>query len=146
MPAVDAALLVDASKIDLVITERLLTATRFTRTVHAVTSLPEALQFLVDNALVGDLLPEIIFIDSKMMVNDTTGFMDHFNNLASDLGRVPKLALCGVAINHPGVQALLKQPHVVGFLQKPLTPVALREFMLAKVGQRNVVKKASFAW
>jgi response regulator RpfG family c-di-GMP phosphodiesterase len=109
--SIDLVMLVDDNDTDNFISKRIIEITKFANRVEVKNSGQGALEYLRTNENNPDNIPNIIFLDINMPV------VDGFIFLSSD--------------NKRDIDKIVNDNHVIRFITKPLTEIALDEIRLS---------------
>jgi CheY-like chemotaxis protein len=117
-------LLIDDDQIDNFINERMITSSFFSDEVIVKTSSPDALDYLKNILDKNKKLPEVIFLDLNMPVQDGFGFLDEYDLLAQKHSRLReecKIIVLSSSISTADIDKASLNPYVMKYLNKPLS-------------------------
>ena len=117
----DLVLLVDDNDIDNFINERMITTSGFGKTVIVKNSAQGALDYLKSLEEKGSPLPKIIFLDLNMPVMDGFAFLEQYENFSDSLKSHCKVIVLSSSISPEDINRASVNPHVVKFVNKPLS-------------------------
>ena len=126
--AVDLVMLVDDNDTDNFISKRIIEITQFAKNVEVKNSGKSALDYLKENQDNENLLPNLIFLDINMPIVDGFVFLyefEKFNDLIKDKCKV---IILSSSDNKRDIDKIVNNNHVIKFITKPLTELALEEF------------------
>ncbi len=126
--AIERVMLVDDNDTDNFISKRIIEITRFADHVEVKNSGKSALDYLKENQENEDMLPNLIFLDINMPIVDGFIFLyefEKFNDLIKDKCKV---VILSSSDNKRDIDKIVNNNHVIKFITKPLTEVALEEF------------------
>jgi CheY-like chemotaxis protein len=99
----------------------------FADEVIALESGPDALEYLRKQDNLKLQLPEVIFLDIRMPVMDGFGFLGEFARLSESIRESCRIIMLSSSFDKKDYQRAMDDPHVVKFINKPLTPQALED-------------------
>lgn len=120
-------MLVDDNETDNLISSRVLELCGFSRQINIQTSARSALHYLLDNIYKPYLLPEVIFLDINMPVVDGFGFLSELAHFADRMPINCKVIVLSSSDSRQDIERVVGNPHVAGFVTKPLGPSTLNE-------------------
>ena len=94
------------------------------------TDAEKAYVFLKENVQNPELLPDIILLDLNMPVTDGWDFLDLYENIKNDLGKVIRIFIVTSSVDDKDKLKAKTYSSVVGFISKPLSPDILRSTYL----------------
>jgi len=94
------------------------------------TDAEKAYVFLKENVQNPDLLPDIILLDLNMPVTDGWDFLDLYENIKKDLGKLIRIFIVTSSVDDKDKLKAKTYSSVVGFISKPLSPDILRSTYL----------------
>lgn len=119
----ERVLLIDDNEIDNFINERIITTSRFSRTVEVAASGQEGLDLLNKKLEQEQPLPEMIFLDLNMPLMDGFQFLEEFEKLTKEheglKEQVPVMVLSS-SISPADLERASVNPFVHKYLNKPL--------------------------
>ena len=125
---IDLVMLVDDNDTDNFISKRIIEITEFASRVEVKNSGKSALDYLSSNQDNEDMLPNLIFLDINMPIVDGFVFLyefEKFNDLIKDKCKV---VILSSSDNKRDIDKIVNNNHVIKFITKPLTEIALEEF------------------
>ncbi|HAC25833.1 MAG TPA: response regulator [Cytophagales bacterium] len=126
-------MLVDDNDTDNFISKRIIEITRFANRVEAKNSGKAALDYLRDNQHVAENLPELIFLDINMPIVDGFVFLYEFEKFSEMVRNRCKVIILSSSDNKRDIDKIVNNNHVIKFVTKPLTEVALDEIRLNQI-------------
>lgn len=114
-------LLIDDSKFDNLINSKLIQTEFKNAMVDAFDSANVALDFLKENSDNADNLPDVLFVDIRMPEMDGFEFMEAFENLSHVVKNKCKVYMLTSSLDPRDKQRADENPHVLKFLNKPLS-------------------------
>jgi len=131
-------MLVDDNDTDNFISKRIIEITKFANDVEIKNSGKSALEYLKENE--GDLgrLPEIIFLDINMPIVDGFVFLYEFEKFNDSLKNKCKVIILSSSDNKRDIDKIINNDHVIKFITKPLTEVALGEIKEMDVFKKGI--------
>ncbi len=130
---IDLVMLVDDNDTDNFISKRIIEITRFANRVEAKNSGKAALDYLRDNQHVAENLPELIFLDINMPIVDGFVFLYEFEKFSEMVRNRCKVIILSSSDNKRDIDKIVNNNHVIKFVTKPLTEVALDEIRLNQI-------------
>ena len=130
---IDLVMLVDDNDTDNFISKRIIEITKFAKRVEVKNSGKSALDYLKENQTKAEDLPNIIFLDINMPIVDGFVFLyefEKFNELVKDKCKV---IILSSSDNKRDIDKIVNNNHVIKFITKPLTEVALDEIKLNNI-------------
>jgi CheY-like chemotaxis protein len=94
------------------------------------TDAEKAYVFLKENVQNPELLPDIILLDLNMPVTDGWDFLDLYENIKNDLGKLIRIFIVTSSVDDKDKLKAKTYSSVVGFISKPLSPDILRSTYL----------------
>ncbi|MTI30099.1 response regulator [Cytophagales bacterium RKSG123] len=120
-------MLVDDNDTDNFISKRIIEITGFAKEVVIKNSGKSALEYLEENKDVEERLPNIIFLDINMPIVDGFVFLYEFESFPNLVKDKCKVIILSSSDNKRDIDKIVNNNHVVKFVTKPLTEVALNE-------------------
>lgn len=117
-------MLVDDDGIDNFINEKMITTSFFSNKVLVFNSVKDALDYLVKNHDQEDLIPNIIFLDLNMPLQNGFDFLDAYEGLAKSmplLDKKCKIMVLSSSVSPNDIDRVSLNPRVYKYLNKPLT-------------------------
>ncbi len=130
---IDLVMLVDDNDTDNFISKRIIEITKFARHVEVKSSGKSALDYLRDNQSVSQNLPNIIFLDINMPIVDGFVFLYEFEKFNELVRNKCKVIILSSSDNKRDIDKIVNNNHVIKFITKPLTEVALEEIKLNNI-------------
>jgi len=125
--------LVDDNETDNFISKRIIEITKFARRVEVKNSGKSALDYLKENQSSAEDLPNIIFLDINMPIVDGFVFLYEFEKFSEVVRSKCKVIILSSSDNKRDIDKIVNNNHVIKFITKPLTEVALDEIKLNNV-------------
>ncbi len=130
---IDLVMLVDDNDTDNFISKRIIEITKFARHVEVKSSGKDALDYIKDNQGVPENLPNIIFLDINMPIVDGFVFLYEFEKFSELVKNKCKVIILSSSDNKRDIDKIVNNNHVIKFVTKPLTEVALEEIKLNNI-------------
>ena len=130
---IDLVMLVDDNDTDNFISKRIIEITKFAKRVEVKGSGQSALDYLKENQNIADNLPNIIFLDINMPVVDGFVFLYEFEKFNELVRNKCKVIILSSSDNKRDIDKIVNNNHVIKFITKPLTEVALDEIKLNNI-------------
>ena len=130
---IDLVMLVDDNETDNFISKRIIEITKFARRVEVKNSGKSALDYLKENQSAADDLPNIIFLDINMPIVDGFVFLYEFEKFSEVVRNKCKVIILSSSDNKRDIDKIVNNNHVIKFITKPLTEVALDEIKLNNI-------------
>lgn len=127
---IDLVMLVDDNDTDNFISKRIIEITKFSQRVEVKGSGKSALDYLKDNQNNPPNLPNIIFLDINMPIVDGFVFLYEFEKFNELVKNKCKVIILSSSDNKRDIDKIVNNNHVIKFITKPLTEVALEEIKL----------------
>ena len=118
----ESVMLVDDNEVDNFINSKILKGTLFAENILIHTSAVSAMEYL--NNLEG-LIPDIIFLDVDMPVNDGFSFLRDFEALPKDIRHHTKIYILTNSINPMDTERAKNSSMVTDYITKPLNEGSL---------------------
>lgn len=128
---VDLVMLVDDNDTDNFISKRIIEITKFAARVEVKNSGQDALVYLKNNEENVDNIPSIIFLDINMPVVDGFIFLYEFDKFNERVKNKCKIMILSSSDNKRDIAKIVNDHHVIRFITKPLTEIALGEIRLS---------------
>lgn len=129
----DLVMLVDDNDTDNFISKRIIEITKFASRVEVKSSGKNALDYLRENQSIMDNLPNIIFLDINMPIVDGFVFLYEFEKFNEFVRNKCKVIILSSSDNKRDIDKIVNNNHVIKFITKPLTKVALAEIILSNI-------------
>ncbi len=120
-------LLVDDNDTDNFISKRIIEITNFADHVVIKNSGKSALEYLQENKLNYESLPDLIFLDINMPIVDGYVFLYEFDTFDDAVKNKCKVVILSSSDNKRDIDKLINNDHVIKFVTKPLTEQVLAE-------------------
>jgi len=130
---IDLVMLVDDNDTDNFISKRIIEITKFARRVEVKGSGKSALDYLKENQNNVENLPNIIFLDINMPIVDGFVFLYEFEKFNELVRSKCKVIILSSSDNKRDIDKIVNNNHVIKFITKPLTEVALDEIKLNNI-------------
>jgi CheY-like chemotaxis protein len=130
---IDLVMLVDDNETDNFISKRIIEITKFARRVEVKNSGKSALDYLKENQTAAEDLPNIIFLDINMPIVDGFVFLYEFEKFSEVVRNKCKVIILSSSDNKRDIDKIVNNNHVIKFITKPLTEVALDEIKLNNI-------------
>jgi CheY-like chemotaxis protein len=130
---IDLVMLVDDKDTDNFISKRIIEITKFARRVEVKSSGKSALDYLKENQSNVENLPNIIFLDINMPIVDGFVFLYEFEKFAEVVKNKCKVIILSSSDNKRDIDKIVNNNHVIKFITKPLTEVALDEIKVNNI-------------
>ena len=128
--AIDLVMLVDDNDTDNFISKRIIEITKFANRVEVKGSGKAALDYLRENQSASENLPSLIFLDINMPIVDGFVFLYEFEKFNELVRNKCKVIILSSSDNKRDIDKIVNNNHVIKFITKPLTEVALDEIKL----------------
>jgi CheY-like chemotaxis protein len=130
---IDLVMLVDDNETDNFISKRIIEITKFARRVEVKNSGKSALDYLKEHQSSAEDLPNIIFLDINMPIVDGFVFLYEFEKFSEVVRNKCKVIILSSSDNKRDIDKIVNNNHVIKFITKPLTEVALDEIKLNNI-------------
>ena len=131
--AIDLVMLVDDNDTDNFIGKRIIEITKFAKRVEVKGSGKAALDYLRENQTNPGNLPSLIFLDINMPIVDGFVFLYEFEKFNEVVRNKCKVIILSSSDNKRDIDKIVNNNHVIKFITKPLTEVALDEIKLNNI-------------
>ncbi|GAB1444960.1 response regulator [Flammeovirgaceae bacterium] len=131
--AIDIVMLVDDNDTDNFISKRIIEITGFSKRVEVKNSGKSALDYIKENQNNSEELPNIIFLDINMPIVDGFVFLYEFEKFNELVKNKCKVIILSSSDNKRDIDKIVNNNHVIKFITKPLTEVALEEIKLNNI-------------
>ena len=88
-----------------------------------------ALQWLINNSVQEEKLPDIILLDLNMPIMDGWGFLYKLSEITPALKKSIKVFIVSSSITESDISKSKSFPFVKGFYSKPISPLQLKEIL-----------------
>lgn len=129
----ELVMLVDDNDTDNFISKRIIEITKFASRVEVKSSGKNALDYLRENQSIMDNLPNIIFLDINMPIVDGFVFLYEFEKFNEVVRNKCKVIILSSSDNKRDIDKIVNNNHVIKFITKPLTEVALDEIIQGNI-------------
>lgn len=126
-------MLVDDNDTDNFISKRIIEITKFAKRVEVKGSGKAALDYLRENQENDSNLPSLIFLDINMPIVDGFVFLYEFEKFNDLVRNKCKVIILSSSDNKRDIDKIVNNNHVIKFITKPLTEVALDEIKLNNI-------------
>lgn len=130
---IDLVMLVDDNDTDNFISKRIIEITKFAGRVEVKSSGKNALDYLRENQTKIENLPNIIFLDINMPIVDGFVFLYEFEKFNEFVKSKCKVIILSSSDNKRDIDKIVNNNHVIKFITKPLTEVALEEIIQSNI-------------
>ncbi len=130
---IDLVMLVDDNETDNFISKRIIEITKFAKRVEVKNSGKSALDYLKEYQASPENLPNIIFLDINMPIVDGFVFLYEFEKFSEVVRNKCKVIILSSSDNKRDIDKIVNNNHVIKFITKPLTEVALDEIKLNNI-------------
>lgn len=124
---IDLVMLVDDNDTDNFISRRIIEITKFADEVVIKNSGKSALEYLEDHKTNHTKLPDLIFLDINMPIVDGFVFLYEFEKFDYTIKDKCKVIILSSSDNKRDIDKIVNNDHVIKFITKPLTEIALEE-------------------
>jgi CheY-like chemotaxis protein len=125
--SIDLVMLVDDNDTDNFISKRIIEITGFAQNVEVKNSGKSALDYLREHQDNIEMLPSLIFLDINMPIVDGFVFLYEFEKFNDNIKDKCKVIILSSSDNKRDIDKIVNNNHVIKFITKPLTEVALEE-------------------
>lgn len=133
MKSIDLVLLVDDNDTDNFISKRIIEITKFSERVEVKSSGKGALDYLREHQNKPEQIPSIIFLDINMPIVDGFVFLYEFEKFNELVKNKSKVIILSSSDNKRDIDKIVNNNHVIKFITKPLTEMALDEIKLSNI-------------
>ncbi len=124
---IDLVMLVDDNDTDNFISRRIIEITKFAENVVIKNSGKSALEYIEENIGQDGKLPDLIFLDINMPIVDGFVFLYEFEKFNQEIREKCKVVILSSSDNKRDIDKIVNNDHVIKFITKPLTEMALEE-------------------
>jgi CheY-like chemotaxis protein len=124
---IELVMLVDDNDTDNFISRRIIEITKFSDNVVIKNSGKSALEYLQENKFEKSKIPDIIFLDINMPIVDGFVFLYEFEKFEHQIKDKCKVVILSSSDNKRDIDKIVNNDHVIKFITKPLTELALDE-------------------
>lgn len=125
--SLDLVMLVDDNDTDNFISKRIIEITKFSKGVEVKSSGKTALDYLKENQNNIEKIPSLIFLDINMPIVDGFVFLYEFEKFNELVRNKCKVIILSSSDNKRDIDKIVNNNHVIKFITKPLTEIALDE-------------------
>lgn len=130
---IDLVLLVDDNDTDNFISKRIIEITKFAKRVEVKSSGKSALDYLKEFQHDPANIPNLIFLDINMPIVDGFVFLYEFEKFNELVRSKCKVIILSSSDNKRDIDKIVNNNHVIKFITKPLTEVALDEIRVSNI-------------
>jgi len=130
---IELVMLVDDNETDNFISKRIIEITKFAKRVVVKSSGRSALDYLIEHQVNPEDLPNIIFLDINMPIVDGFVFLYEFDTFNEMVKNKCKIIILSSSDNKRDIDKIVNNNHVIKFITKPLTEVALDEIKINNI-------------
>lgn len=130
---IDLVLLVDDNDTDNFISKRIIEITKFAKRVEVKSSGKGALDYLKEFQHDPANIPNLIFLDINMPIVDGFVFLYEFEKFNELVRSKCKVIILSSSDNKRDIDKIVNNNHVIKFITKPLTEVALDEIRVSNI-------------
>jgi CheY-like chemotaxis protein len=126
-------MLIDDDDVTIMICELRLTKSQFCKNVISFLSANEALDYYKSQLVLPadeQVLPELIFLDINMPEKSGWEFLSEFEKDVLPQIKAPQIAILSSTVDPEDTEKASYNPHLMGFINKPLTSESLTKFKL----------------
>ena len=127
----DLVMLVDDNDTDNFISKRIIEITKFSKGVEVKSSGKTALDYLKENQNNAEKIPSLIFLDINMPIVDGFVFLYEFEKFNELVRNKCKVIILSSSDNKRDIDKIVNDNHVIRFITKPLTEIALDEIRIS---------------
>lgn len=124
---IQLVMLVDDNDTDNFISRRIIEITKFSDDVVIKNSGKSALEYLQENKTERSKIPDLIFLDINMPIVDGFVFLYEFEKFEHLIKDKCKVVILSSSDNKRDIDKIVNNDHVIKFITKPLTELALDE-------------------
>lgn len=124
---IELVMLVDDNDTDNFISRRIIEITKFSDNVVIKNSGKSALEYLQENKTERSKIPDLIFLDINMPIVDGFVFLYEFEKFEHQIKDKCKVVILSSSDNKRDIDKIVNNDHVIKFITKPLTEIALEE-------------------
>lgn len=129
----DLVMLVDDNDTDNFISKRIIEITKFARRVEVKSSGKGALDYLKQHQNETENIPNLIFLDINMPIVDGFVFLYEFEKFNELVRSKCKVIILSSSDNKRDIDKIVNNNHVIKFITKPLTEIALDEIRVNNI-------------
>jgi len=126
-----SVLLIDDSEIDVLVNRRLIELTRFASKVIITHNGEQALNFLRNECISEETIPDWIFLDLHLPVMSGFEFLEIFSSMPDAIRQKSRIIILSAIQKQETKDELLKHENVFGQVNKPLTQGILHDLAKA---------------
>ena len=124
---IELVMLVDDNDTDNFISRRIIEITKFSDNVVIKNSGKSALEYLQEYKTERSKIPDLIFLDINMPIVDGFVFLYEFEKFEHQIKDKCKVVILSSSDNKRDIDKIVNNDHVIKFITKPLTELALDE-------------------
>ena len=124
-------LIVDDDKLFVFLTKKTINGTKISTNVTEFTDGQEAIEYLKQNAVNRDALPDIIFLDLSMPIMDGWEFIEEYKQVKPQMNKDIKLFIFSSSISPHDIERAKNIGEVSDFIIKPLVSEKFVEMLAA---------------
>lgn len=113
--------LVDDDDIFAYAMKKIIQIKQLSKDVISFTSVAEAVSYLTENCKNPDFIPDIIFLDINLPVNDGWDFIAEYQNIQPKLLKKPRVCMLSSSVSPDDEQRAIDSPFVDLYFVKPLS-------------------------
>lgn len=129
---VDLVMLVDDNDTDNFISKRIIELAGYADRIEVKNSGKSALDYIKENQGQLGNIPDLIFLDINMPVVDGFVFLYEFAKFPETVRNKTKVVILSSSDNKRDIDKIVNNNHVINFITKPLTEVALEDIRLRR--------------
>jgi len=140
-------LLIDDNEIDNIIDKMIIVKNKFAETIIVKQSSEEAIDFLRNDSVATNQIPDLIFLDIRMPMMDCFEFLEIYKDLPKEIIEKTKIVVLTSSLDDKDYAQAMENRFVKFLLNKPLSFEALENLRRISevVKNRKVIKEESMA-